>query len=89
MIDVDQLVSPELRARLLELRHHLHQHPELSFREENTATRLEEELRRVTDDVTRIAGTGFVARIPGNNRTLPAIAIRGDIDALLQESSQR
>lgn len=82
MIDLDQLVPAEFRTRLLELRHHLHRNPELSFKEEKTSARLEEELRSVTNDVKRVAGTGLLARIPGKNRSLPAIGIRGDMDAL-------
>jgi amidohydrolase len=32
--------------------------------------------------ITRVAGTGIVARVAGRNRKAPVVAIRGDIDAL-------
>ncbi len=82
MGNVEQLVPPALRKRLTDLRHHIHQNPELSFEEVETANRLEAELREISDDVKRVGDTGLVARIPGQNRSLPAIGIRGDIDAL-------
>lgn len=68
---------------LSELRHDLHRHPELSWQEQRTQERLERALREggITD-VTRVARTGLVARVPGRDAGAPAAAIRGDIDAL-------
>lgn len=64
------------------LRRDLHRHPELSWGEERTAGRLEAALQQVgVQHVTRVAKTGVVGRIPGTG-TGPAVAIRGDIDAL-------
>lgn len=72
-----------LRQRLLALRWDLHRHPELSFREERTAGKLTEELASLEPrELTRIAGTGVVARLAGEDPSAPAVAIRGDIDAL-------
>lgn len=69
--------------RLVALRHDLHRHPELSWREERTASRLEAELRSLgAEAIRRVAGTGVVARIPGRDRSAPPVALRGDIDAL-------
>lgn len=69
--------------RLIDLRRALHRHPELSWKEERTAERLEAALRAIgIDDVRRVAGTGIVARVPGTDRGAPVTAIRGDIDAL-------
>jgi hippurate hydrolase len=79
----DALFSADARDRLLALRHDLHRHPELAFAEHATAARLEEELRAITPvQLTRVAGTGVVARIRGTSPAGPAVAIRGDIDAL-------
>ena len=70
-------------AFLLALRRDLHRHPELSWQEERTASRLQEALGTLgLTDVRRVAGTGVVARVPGVDRSAPLIALRGDIDAL-------
>jgi len=80
---VDNLVSPELRDRLIALRHDLHRYPELSSRETRTADRLESELSALDPvSLRRIADTGVVARIAGRESSAPVVAIRGDIDAL-------
>ena len=90
-MDHASVVLPALRplftdadvARLVELRRDLHRHPELSWREERTATRLAEVLATLgAVDVARVARTGVVARFPGLDRTAPVVAVRGDIDAL-------
>ncbi|HEX9582532.1 MAG TPA: M20 family metallopeptidase [Gemmatimonadales bacterium] len=83
------LFTPEARERLLALRHDLHRHPELSFEEHRTAERLEGELAMLNPaNLARVAQTGVVARIKGRDRTAPAVAIRGDIDALpIQEDT--
>lgn len=76
-------VPADLRDRLLALRRSIHEEPELAFEEERTAAKLEEALRSIgVDDIRRVARTGLVARIRGRDREAPAVAIRGDIDAL-------
>ncbi len=70
-------------AELVGLRRALHADPELSLQEERTARRLEETLQGLgVRDVTRVAGTGVVGRIPGREPGAPTVAVRGDIDAL-------
>ena len=70
-------------ASLVALRRDLHQHPELSWKEERTATRLTEAVKALgAVDIARVAGTGVVARFPGRDRSAPLVAVRGDIDAL-------
>lgn len=78
-----------LRERLIALRRDLHQHPELAFREERTATVLHRELSALAPvSIARIAGTGIVARIAGRRSGVPLVAVRGDIDALpIQEET--
>lgn len=79
---VDLFPAP-LVDRLLALRRHLHQYPELSRQEEATADRLAQELERLAPEaVERVAGTGLVARIAGRDRGAPVVALRGDIDGL-------
>ncbi|MES3033727.1 MAG: M20 family metallopeptidase [Gemmatimonadota bacterium] len=78
-----QTFSDDEVAALLGLRRALHQHPELSNHEHQTAARLAAELAALgVQDVRRVANTGLVARIPGRDRSAPVVAIRGDIDAL-------
>lgn len=86
---LEPLFSAELRGRLLRLRRELHRHPELSSQEERTAARLYQELAELESVVlTRVAGTGVIARIPGRDPAAPAVAVRGDIDALpIQEDT--
>ena len=74
---------------LVVLRRDLHRHPELSWREERTAARLEEALAALRPAaLERVAGTGVVARIAGRELGAPTVAIRGDIDALpIQEAT--
>jgi amidohydrolase len=85
------LLLPSLRplfsdadvSSLIELRRDLHRHPELSWQENRTATRLAEVVAALgAETVTRVAGTGVVARFAGRDRSAPLVAVRGDIDAL-------
>jgi amidohydrolase len=87
--NVHELFGADGLARLMELRRALHRFPELSWKEERTAERLETALRSIgLDDITRVAGTGIVARVRGRDREAPVVAIRGDIDALpIQEAT--
>lgn len=85
---VSHFLPREIEA-LLALRRDLHAHPELSWKEERTAGKLERALAALGAlDVTRVAGTGVVGRLPGRERGAPTVAIRGDIDALpIQEET--
>jgi amidohydrolase len=86
---VSQFLPRELDG-LLGLRRDLHAHPELSWKEERTADKLERALIALgARDVARVAGTGVVGRLPGREPGSPTIAIRGDIDALpIQEETK-
>lgn len=68
---------------IVDIRHHLHQHPELGNREVETATLVAERLRVLGfDDVrTGIAHTGVVGVLRGG-RPGPVVAVRADMDAL-------
>jgi amidohydrolase len=80
---IEGFFPPPLRERLVTLRRELHAYPELSFKEEETARRLTGALSDLPlVRVERVAGTGVVARIKGRERDAPAVAVRGDIDAL-------
>jgi hippurate hydrolase len=57
---------------------HLHQNPELSFKEEQTAARIAEELQALGFSVTRnFGGTGVVGTLV--NGAGPTLLIRADI----------
>ena len=68
------------------IRRQLHQHPELSFCEKDTAELIKRCLASKNIDFqSDIAGTGVVATIKGSVRTgraCPIIALRADMDAL-------
>jgi len=75
--------ADELYADVLNIRRHLHAHPELSFQEFNTVSFVEEQLRKIgITDIKRIAGTGLVAHIQGHEPASKCIALRADMDAL-------
>lgn len=65
-----------------EFRRHLHAHPELSFREEQTARFISEQLTAEGIAHRRIAGTGILAKIEGRGDLRKAAVLRADIDAL-------
>ncbi len=79
----DEIVLAK-QAKLIEWRRHLHQNPEISFKEYKTTDFVENTLRVMgVDDIERPTKTGLIAHIygtkHGNKRTA---GIRADIDAL-------
>jgi len=84
-----QQFTASQRDALLALRRDLHQHPELAFAEERTCAALERALAAANPvSITRVAGTGLVARLRGRDANAPVVAVRGDIDALpIQEAT--
>jgi amidohydrolase len=86
---IAQQFTSDVESRLVSLRRAIHQHPELSFRETETARRLDEALNALgVDRIERVAETGVVARVRGRHRGAPVVALRGDIDALpIQEAT--
>ena len=80
--DIDAAVS-RAAADIVEIRHHLHQHPELGNREFETAGLVAEHLRALGFDEIRtgVAHTGVVGILRGG-RPGPVVAARADMDAL-------
>ncbi len=76
-------MTPERLAQLTALRHSLHQHPELSGQERETAARMADELRRAGADIvlTDLGGHG-VAAVFDSGTTGPTVAIRCELDGL-------
>ena len=69
------------------VRHHLHAHPELSYKEYNTSTFIQKHLNELNIPFKVMAETGVVALIEGK-KSNRVIALRADIDALpIQEEN--
>ena len=80
--EVKQVVK-EVIAEIQAIRNHLHQYPEPSFKEFNTAAFIIEKLSSWgISPVTGMATTGLVVVIEGNNPSLRTVALRADMDAL-------
>jgi amidohydrolase len=79
--EIDKL-STAVEPELIEWRRHLHQNPELSNREVETAKYVAERLRSFgLEPQTGVAKTGVVALLKGG-RPGPLVALRADMDAL-------
>ncbi len=69
----------------IEFRRHLHAHPELSFREHDTAAFIARQLDELGIAHRPVAGTGVLATVPGRRAQgaeRRAVVLRADIDAL-------
>ncbi|MDH3498222.1 MAG: amidohydrolase [Gemmatimonadota bacterium] len=79
---IDRAVQ-QVTPRMVEIRHHLHQFPELGNREFETAKLIAEQLRSLGFDEVRtgVAHTGVVGILRGG-RPGPVVAVRADMDAL-------
>ena len=78
---IDQAVE-RLAPQIVELRHQIHQNPELSNRETKTAELVAAHLKSLgLEPKTGIAKTGVVALLKGG-KPGPLIAVRADMDAL-------
>ncbi len=77
-----QSQAKERLHELIEIRHHLHSHPELSYQEFETSNFIQQKLSEWNIDFRVIAGTGVVALIKGKNADKKVIALRADMDAL-------
>ena len=66
---------------VINIRRHIHQNPELSGKEYNTAKFIEKKLKELKIPYKRLAKTGVVGLIYGDKKGKTA-ALRADIDAL-------
>jgi len=69
-------------AYFIEVRRHLHAHPELSYQEFQTAAFVQKQLSFFGIDHKLMGGTGVVGIIEGKNPSKRIIALRADMDAL-------
>ncbi|MBC7629400.1 MAG: amidohydrolase [Ferruginibacter sp.] len=67
---------------MIEVRHHLHANPELSYKEFKTAAYIQQKLTALNITFEVKATTGVIALIEGKNPDKKIVALRGDMDAL-------
>ena len=71
------------KQEVIDLRRHLHSHPELSFKEYQTAAFVAEKLKAIgITEIESKATTGWSALIKGKNPEKKVVALRADMDAL-------
>ena len=66
----------------IEIRRHIHAHPELSYKEFQTSALVQEKLKDLDIPFEIKATTGVVGIIRGKNPDTRVIALRADMDAL-------
>ena len=74
-------IPQEISDYVVRMRRYFHEYPELSWQEEHTSQRIQEELSAMDIPFVRGRGTSVIATIQG---ALPGkmLGIRADIDAL-------
>lgn len=77
-----QSLSNTYAPGFIEIRHHLHAHPELSYQEVETSKYIQDRLTEYGIPFQVMATTGVVGLIKGKNPDKRVIALRADIDAL-------
>ena len=88
ILDKIKALSKLYFNEFVEVRHHLHANPELSYQELNTSKFIQNKLTEFGVSYTILATTGVVAIIEGNNPQSRIIALRADMDALpIQEEN--
>jgi amidohydrolase len=76
-------LSVEYARDVVVMRRHIHAHPELSYKEFNTARYVVAQLKSFgLNPAEGVATTGVVAEIKGNNPEKKTVALRADMDAL-------
>lgn len=78
-----QQLAKQYAQEFIEMRRHIHAHPELSFQEVETAAFVRKKLDSWGIEYTaQVGGEGVVAIVKGNNPSSRSVALRGDMDAL-------
>lgn len=75
-------LAKELAPEFITIRHHLHAHPELSYKEFETSAYIRAQLDAMGIPFEIKATTGVIGLIEGNNPSSRVVALRADIDAL-------
>ncbi len=83
LIDSIKNLSKINNKNIVDIRHHLHANPELSFQEFETSKYVKIALENIgISKIEHKANTGLVALIEGKNPSVKTIALRADMDAL-------
>jgi amidohydrolase len=82
MIEIIKTLAKQYADEFINIRHHLHAHPELSFEEYNTSQFIQQQLTAWQIPFEIKAKTGVVAIIKGNEPESRIVALRADMDAL-------
>jgi len=77
-----QTLSEKYFDEFVQIRRHLHAHPELSYQEFETSKFVQQQLQTLGIPFEVMAGTGVVGIIEGKNPAKKIIALRADMDAL-------
>ncbi len=90
MIAKIKALAKEYNDEVIQIRRHIHQHPELSFKEFETSKFIQKQLTAWGIEFdTGYVNTGIIAFVKGKNPSSKVIALRADIDALpIQEENE-
>ena len=84
-----QQLARQYAPDFIEIRHHLHAHPELSYQEYETSAFVQKRLQELNIPFRVMAQTGITGIIEGKNPGKKIIALRADMDALpIQEENK-
>lgn len=82
MLHTIKKLAHSYKDEFIQVRQHLHAHPELSYQEFNTSLFIREKLSFWNIPYTIMADTGVIGLIEGKNPNSRIIALRADMDAL-------
>ncbi len=82
MLQKIKSLAANYKDEIIEIRHHIHANPELSYQEFKTAALIREKLTSFGIPCSTLANTGVVGIIEGKNPTSKIVALRADMDAL-------
>lgn len=82
MIAQIKALAKQYAAEFINIRHHLHAHPELSYQEFETSKFIQQKLTELGIPFEIKATTGVVGLLKGKNPESRVVALRADMDAL-------
>jgi hippurate hydrolase len=82
LIEKIKKLAANYSDEFIQIRHHLHAYPELSYQEFETSKFVQQKLKEYGIEFQRMATTGVVGILKGKNPSKKVIALRADMDAL-------